>query len=143
MAAEALGQPPQPSLNADTEFFWRGLQQRRLLLQRCAACALLRHPPGPACPTCHCLDWDVHESRGAGVVVSFVVVHRPRHPGFDYPLTVGLVELEGGVRLVAPLAMDGGVTPEIGMRVEAVIEPVEGQHRLPTFRTVRGTVPHA
>jgi uncharacterized OB-fold protein len=141
--SEELPPPPQPSLNADTEFFWHGLQQGQLLIQRCTTCGLLRHPPGPSCTACHSLAWDALQSCGVGSLVSFVVVHRPRHPAFTYPLTIGLIELEGGVRLVAPLAANDASRVEIGTRVQAVIDPVAGQHRLPVFRVVHEKLSHA
>ena len=128
--------PPQPSLNADTAFFWEGLQKGRLLIQRCEACGLLRHPPGPSCTRCHSFAWDTQTSTGVGFLVSFVVVHRPRHPAFDYPLAVGLIELEGGVRMVAPLAIDNQLSIEIGMPLRVVIEPIAGEHRLPKFQAI-------
>ena len=129
--------PPQPSLNQDTAFFWEGLKAGKLLIQRCASCQTLRHPPGPACTRCHSLDWDTVQSSGRGKLFSFVVMHQPRHPAFDYPHPVGLVELEEGVRLVAPLTGVAIDHIRMGMAVEAVIEPVEGEHRLPLFRPAR------
>jgi uncharacterized OB-fold protein len=126
--------PPQPAINQDTAFFWEGLQAGQLLIQRCAACGTLRHPPGPACTQCHSLDWDTVPSTGRGKLFSFVVMHHPKHPGFDYPLPVGLVELDEGVRLVAPLTGLDSAHWRTGMRVQAVIQPVAGEHRLPLFR---------
>jgi len=65
------------------------------------------------------------------------VMHHPRHPAFDYPHPVGLVELEEGVRLVAPLTGVPIDQIRMGMALEAVIEPVEGEHRLPLFQPAR------
>ncbi len=47
-----------PSMTADTQFFWDGVRDHRLLIQRCASCGALRHPPRPMCPQCHSLEWD-------------------------------------------------------------------------------------
>jgi uncharacterized protein len=129
--------PPQPALSQDTAFFWEGLKAGKLLIQRCTSCNTLRHPPGPACMNCHSLEWGTVQASGRGKLFSFVVMHHPQHPAFDTPHPVGLIELEEGTRLVAPLS---GVNPdalEIGMAVEVVIENVEGEHRLPSFRPVR------
>ena len=46
------------------------------------------------------------ESSGRGTVYSYVVVHYPQVPAFEYPLPIGLIELEEGTRVVANL---GGV----------------------------------
>lgn len=69
-----------------------------------------------------------------GKLFSFVVMHQPKHAAFDYPLPIGLVALDEGVRIVAPLTGVANDALRTGMRVEVVIEPVQGQHRLPLFR---------
>jgi uncharacterized OB-fold protein len=57
-----------PTTTPDTKFFWDALKEGRLLIQRCAACAALRHPPRPMCPHCNSLQWDTVESCGRGEV---------------------------------------------------------------------------
>jgi uncharacterized OB-fold protein len=124
---------PRPAVTRDSAFFWDGLKQHRLLIRRCTRCQHLHHPPGPMCPKCHCLDWDVQQLSGRGVVHSYVIVHQPRLPGFSYPLAVALVELAEGVRLVANLV---GVTPQqvrIGMPLEVEFVEVEPDYVLYAF----------
>jgi uncharacterized OB-fold protein len=128
--------PPVPAMSQDTAFFWEGLRQRKLLIQRCAGCGALRHPPGPACTACHSLAWDALEASGRGTLHSFVVMHHPQLPAFDYPHPVGLVALEEGVRLVAPLAVDDLATLAIGMTLQVVFEAAGEGDRLPRFRPV-------
>jgi uncharacterized OB-fold protein len=126
--------PPQPGISQDTQFFWDGLKEDRLLIQRCASCGELRHPPGPVCTRCHSFDWDTVQASGRGTIYSYVVMHHPKLPAFDYPHVVGLVELEEGVRLVASLV---GVDPtdvRIGTPVQVEFEHAEGEHRAPVFR---------
>ena len=127
---------PQPVPSPDTAFFWEGLQKGELLVQRCSACGTLRHPPGPACMECHSLEWTPQRASGRGRIASFVAMHKPQVQGFDYPHPVGLIELDEGVRLIAPLTGRPKRDYAIGMRVEAVHEPVEGEMRLPSFRTI-------
>ena len=126
--------PPQPAMSQDTKFFWDGLKERRLLIQRCTSCGMLRHPPGPVCLHCHGLEWDTQEASGRGTLFSFVVMHQPKYPSFDYPHPVGLIDLEEGVRLVAPLAVDDPGGLAIGDRMEAVFEDCSQDWRLPRFR---------
>lgn len=126
----------QPILNHDNRFFWEGLQQGSLLIQRCVACKTLRHPPGPMCPRCQSLEWDTQAAAGAGEVYSYVVLHHPAIPPFDYPNPVALIALDEGTRLVAQLV---DVKPEdvgIGMRVQLVIREVEAGLFLPLFKPV-------
>ena len=61
-------------------------------------------------------DWIV--SSGKGTLYSHTVVHYPQVPSFDYPLIVGLVELEEGVRIITNIVNVKPEQIEIGMPVE-------------------------
>ena len=87
--------------NQDTDFFWEGTEQGELRIQKCNACGLLRHPPGPVCPACHAMDRGFVVASGRGTIFSFLVHHAPKMPGRELPVTIALVELEEGVRFVA------------------------------------------
>jgi uncharacterized OB-fold protein len=122
-----------PSVTADTQFFWDGVKEHRLLIQRCVACGTLRHPPRPMCPTCHSFEWDTEQASGRGTVFSFVMPRHPPLPGFDDGYVVALVELEEGTRLVTNLV---GVEPaavSIGMSVLVCFEEFDGGLVLPMF----------
>lgn len=123
-----------PATSPDTEFFWEGAREGKLLAQRCSGCRALRHPPGPACPVCHSLDYDIVELSGRGVLYSYVVQHHPAAPGFDGPALVAAVELEEGVRLVSNLV---GVDPDdvkIGESLEVIFVDQEEGWTAPQFR---------
>ena len=127
---------PRPAVTADSAFWFEGAKDKRLLIQRCTSCGTLRHPPGPACPTCRTYEWDTVESSGRGVVYSFVVNHYPQVPAFDYPLPVALIELEEGTRLIADLiGVDAGDVT-VGMPVQVEFVAVDDELTLPMFRPV-------
>ncbi len=129
-----------PLKNGDNDFFWDGANEGKLLIQRCTACETLRHPPGPMCCQCRSMSWDTVESSGRGTVYSFVVMHYPEIPPFEYPNPIVLVELEEGTRLVTQLP---GVKPRdiaIGMPVEVFFEEVEEGLTLPQFKPVEEPV---
>jgi len=128
---------PRPRITHDGSFFWQGLEQGKLLIQRCASCGELRHPPGPMCPKCQSLEWKTLELSGRGTVYSYVVAHHPPIPPFDYPNLVVLVELEEGTRLVSNLVGVGPEEVEIGMPVVCEIVEVEEGFKLPQFRPVQ------
>ncbi len=139
-AAEADSKPkkalrPRPGMNKDTRFFWQGLKEGKLLIQRCTSCKTLRHPPSPMCPSCRSLERDAVEASGKGVIHSYVNVHHPDLPAFDAsPNPVALVELEEGTRLVAGLI---GIEPEdvrIGLPVQAEITQCDDELALALFR---------
>ena len=125
---------PRPAVTQDSSFFFEGTAEGRLLIQRCSGCGVLRHPPRPACPECRSFEWDTLESSGRGEVFSYVVVHHPQVPSFEYPLPIAVVQLEEGTRLVADLI---GVAPEdvhIGMAVVVEMVAVDDELTLPMFR---------
>jgi len=124
---------PRPAITSDTAFFWDGLREQRLLIRRCARCGYLHHPPGPLCPRCQGSEWNTVQASGRGVVHSFVVVHQPQLPGFDYPLPVALVELEEGVRLIGNLAAVPLARLCIGMPVQLQFVQVEPGYWLYAF----------
>jgi len=139
--AQPVGRPerPRPALTQDNSFFFEGAKQHKLLIQRCAECGTLRHPPRPSCANCRSFDWDTVTASGRGTIYSYVVNHHPQVPAFDYPLVVALVELEEGTRLVANVS---GITPEtvaIGMVVQAEFEAFDDELTLPVFRPVVAT----
>ena len=80
-----------PSMTPDTKFFWDGVREHRLLVQRCASCGALRHPPRPMCPACRSLAWETTEATGRGTVYSFVIPHHPPLPWFPEPYVVAQV----------------------------------------------------
>jgi len=127
---------PRPAITHDNEFFWKGAQAGKLLVQRCA-CGKLRHPPGPMCPTCHSLEWSPVEMSGRGSVYSFVVAHHPPIPPFEYPNVIVLVELAEGTRIVSNLP---GVDPdevEVGMPVQAEFVELEEGRNFLQFKAIR------
>ncbi|MBK8731195.1 MAG: MaoC family dehydratase N-terminal domain-containing protein [Tetrasphaera sp.] len=105
--AEAADKPtglrPRPAINLDNQFFWDGVAERELRIQRCLGCASLRHPPGPVCPECGSYRWNWIVASGRGTLYSYVIGHHPKLPGFDYPLHIGLIELEEGPNFVTDL----------------------------------------
>jgi len=125
---------PRPRVTLDGRFFWEGLEQGKLLIQSCASCGELRHPPGPMCPKCRSLEWKALEASGRGKVHSYVVAHHPPIPPFEYPNLIVLVELEEGTRLVSNLVGVSREQVKIGMPVVCEIVEVEEGFKLPQFR---------
>lgn len=124
---------PRPAITQDNAFFFEGARAGKLLVQRCTSCGTLRHPPLPACGRCRSFEWDTVEASGRGTLYSFVVVHHPQVPAFDYPLAIGLVELEEGTRLVANLEGQPESGWRIGMGVEARFVAFDDELTLPVF----------
>ena len=109
---------PPPAINRDNAFLWEGFREKQLRIQSCRGCAATVFPPTPRCPQCGSFDQGHVVASGRGTLHSFAVPHYPKAPGFRYPVLVGLVQLDEGVRMLANLA---GVTREnvaIGMPLQ-------------------------
>jgi uncharacterized protein len=124
---------PRPAITQDNAFWFEGARAHKLLIQHCTSCGTLRHPPLPACAVCGSLDWDTVESSGRGTLYSFVIVHYPQVPSFEYPLPIGLIELEEGTRLVANLEGVELQAIEIGMALRAEFVDYDEELSLPVF----------
>jgi uncharacterized OB-fold protein len=112
-----------PPADEDSQFYWDGLRERRLLVQRCTECGRHRFPPMPACPYCAAPGGEVVEVEARGAIYSWIVVHRAFAPGFrdDVPYVVAVVELPEGCRLLArvepPEPIQAG-SPVVGRYVD-------------------------
>ncbi len=124
----------RPVVAHDNQAWWDRINEGELTIQHCKDCGTLRHPPRPMCWKCQSLEWDLVAASGKGTVYSYVVVHRPPFPGYEYPLVVAVVELEEGTRIVSNLV---GIDPkdvEVAMPVKVSIEDVDDALKLPLFR---------
>jgi uncharacterized OB-fold protein/acyl dehydratase len=133
VAPAPTGGPPAPAVGPDTRFFWDGVREGELRVQKCGACGLLRHPPGPMCPHCHALERGHVVAGGRGELHSYVVHHHPPVPGRAAPYVVGLVELDEGVRMVGNVIGCAPGDVRIGMPVRLVFERVGDELTLPQW----------
>jgi uncharacterized OB-fold protein len=114
-----------PSISPDTEFFWSGLKDGELRIQRCKDCSTLRVPPRPMCHVCQSVAWDHVVSTGRGTVYSYVMPQYPPLPFLQYPYVVALIELDEGVRIVSNLCEIEPEAIDVGMPVEVFYETFE------------------
>lgn len=109
--------------DAYTDRFWDALADDRFLLGDCADCGDAHFPPAPVCPHCGAeAGWT--EAAGHGELYSFARQHRTP-PGFDAPLTIGLVELPEGPRILMRIAADYDDL-EIGLAMTVRAREYEG-----------------
>jgi uncharacterized OB-fold protein len=121
-----------PVVGYDDEYFWEGVAQGKLLIQRCAECGALRHPPVPMCGECGSVEWDTQAASGRGSVYTWILSHHPTEPDAT-PRIVALVELEEGIRLVSNLVGAELADVHNGMLVEVTYVDYDGVV-LPQFR---------
>lgn len=129
--------PPRPmsAVTQDMQFFFDALAEDHVRVQRCTECSTLRHPPGPMCPNCHSLSWEAVDIAGTGEIHSFIIVHHPQVPSFDYPLPVVLVELTGqgeqGLRMVMNTADCAPEDVVVGLPVRIEVRDAGHGMKLP------------
>ncbi len=134
-----MARRPRPTMNADSAFFWEGVEKSELCIQRCKACGTLRHPPRPMCSSCRSLEWDSVTASGRGEVYSFVVHHHPPVPGFDPPFVVAVVQLEEGTRIIGNVIDIDSADVRVGMAVQVCFVPVHDEWTLPLWRRREGS----
>lgn len=129
---------PRLTVTQDNQFWFTAAREGRLAIQRCGKCQALRHPPAPSCPRCRSFEWDSVDSTRRCTLHSYTVIHHPPDPAFEYPLAVGLVDLEEGTRLVADIAGVPHEELEVGMELEVGFAEHAHGEVLPQLRRASG-----
>ena len=113
---------PLPEPDDQSAPFWEAAAHRQLVVQRCASCAAVRHPPRPMCPVCGSFQQTWDPASGRGRVWSWIVCHPPVLPAFEdnVPYNVVVVELEEGVRMIGNLL--GVPNRDIAEGMDVVVE---------------------
>lgn len=127
---------PPPVPTEDNQPFWDALREGRLVVQECASCGSLVHPPRPMCPECGSFEHTWREMSGRGEVYSYVVTHQAIHPAYNghTPHATVLVRLEEGPLLATNLVDVAYDEITIGMPVVVAFVPLSEEVTLPLFR---------
>lgn len=131
---------PLPQPTPETQHFWDGCRDGKLLLQRCRESGKAYFPPRPFSPFTGSRDVEVFEASGKAKLYSYVINHRPAR-GFEdiAPYAIAVVELDEGVRMMTNI-VDCEQTPEaleLDMPLEVVFEKVSDTITLPKFRPAK------
>ena len=129
---------PIPVPSPESQPYWDGLREQRLMMPRCDDCKRYWFPPSLLCPRCNSANWRWTKTNGRGRIYSYVVYHRVYHPAFaqEVPYTVAVIELDEGPRMYSNVI---GVPPDqlsCDMKVEVAYEPITDQITLPKFKPV-------
>ena len=124
-----------PIPNPDTEPFWKGCANGKLLLQRCAACKSYRHPQSAICQNCLSNEDQRVEALGRGTIYSYVIAHEAlRGWTGEVPYVVTIIELAEGPKMVSNVVGVPHDRIKIGMPVTVFFEPAGEGIFLPKFR---------
>jgi uncharacterized OB-fold protein len=127
-------QPDVPEPDDVTQPWWDATRDHRLLLQRCAGCDGVQHPPRALCTCCGStttLGWI--ETAGDGVVDSCTVVHRAPAAAFTAPYLVARVRLAEGPVLLTNVVCVPPDRVRIGDRVRLSWRDLTDGRALPVF----------
>jgi len=117
---------PVPEGDGLSAPYWAGVQQERLMVQRCKGCGTWVWGPEWICHSCHSFDLDWTEVAGNGRIYSWERVWHPVHPALKGhgPYIIVLVELPhaDNIRMIGNLLGDPEQPVPIGGEVEAVFE---------------------
>lgn len=117
---------PLPAFERDTQEFWEGCKQHKLLVQRCSQCGAYRFAPTPVCSQCLSFKYSYVESPGLAEVWSFILVPHAVHPAVraTTPYNAVIVQLNdcGGVKLTSNVINCKNEDLYIGMPVKVVWE---------------------
>jgi uncharacterized protein len=113
----------RPLIVSDNAPFFKGLQEGRILLQKCAACHRQRSPPAPCCPWCFNGAHEWVEASGEGSVHSWTRYHKAFLSEFAplLPYAVVAAALVEGPIVYGRLVIDTALLT-IGMPLSAVVE---------------------
>jgi uncharacterized protein len=130
---------PLPAVTEEGAPYWAACREGKLAFQKCTACGHVRFPPSVLCPKCLAFEHEWAPVSGRGTIYSFIIVHRPQHPGFfnDVPYNVAIVELDEGIRMHTNVVECANEELRIGLPVEVVFEKKDDEITLPKFRPRR------
>ena len=99
--------------------FYKFVSEKRLMAAKCNECGTVLLPPKPMCTKCLSTNLKWIELDGAGKLLSYTIIYiAPEQFQSITPYTVGIVELQNGLRLPG---MIHGVDPEeirVGMNLK-------------------------
>jgi uncharacterized OB-fold protein len=100
------------------EQFYKFLDQQKLMAGKCLNCGKIHLPPRPLCDNCLRQEFEWVSISGKGKLLTYTVIHvAPQQFQSIAPYTVGIVELENGLKIPG---MIQGATQEnlkIGMKL--------------------------
>lgn len=136
MSEEIVNSPrPAPAVDGESEAFWAGSLEGRLVLQRCQSCGAVQHFPRRMCTTCHGERLEPLEASGLGTVYSRTVIRQNHVQPFRsmLPYVVALVDLDEGPRLMSNVVDCDPDEVMIGARVRVRFESVSDDAAVPLF----------
>lgn len=99
--------------------YWREIPQRyRFEANRCKKCGQKFFPPRLICPDCKSQEMEETKIAEKGKLLTYTIIRVPPHQFVDQaPFTVGIAELDDGMKLTAQVVDCDFEDLKIGMRL--------------------------
>jgi uncharacterized OB-fold protein len=126
---------PAPIPDAESQAFWDGTLEGKLLVQECSMCGQRQLYGRSLCTNCHAAALTWIESSGLGTIYSRTIIRQNPNRSFKHmiPFVVALIDLDDGPRLMSNVIGTPAEEVHIGDRVRVVFEPVSDAVALPLF----------
>lgn len=127
---------PVPAIDPDSQPYWDGAKEGKLMIQRCRATGQTFLYSRQLVPGVVDAEVDWIEASGKGTIYSFTVARRPAGQAFAgyVPYVIVSVTLEEGARVMSNLVTDDPDSVAIGQAVEVVFDNVSEDLTIPKFR---------
>ncbi|HEX7483271.1 MAG TPA: Zn-ribbon domain-containing OB-fold protein [Candidatus Bathyarchaeia archaeon] len=98
------------------EQFYKFLGQQKLMAGKCLKCGKIHLPPRPLCDNCLSQNFEWVSISGKGELLTYTVIHiAPEQFQGLVPYTVGIVELENGLKIPGMIQKINQEQLKIGM----------------------------
>jgi uncharacterized OB-fold protein len=124
--------------DAESQAFWSGVNEGKLLVQECSACGQRQLYGRSLCTNCHSSALAWIESSGLGTIYSRTIIRQNPSRSFKHliPFVVALIDLDDGPRMMSNVVGTPAEDVHIGDRVRVVFEAVTEFSSLPLFEVV-------
>src|SRR2546425_12289239 len=122
-----------PTPDGDSQHFWDGAREGRLLIKRCRSCGRAHYYPRPFCPYCWSDEVEWEEASGRATVYTYSVVYQNDLPPFGerVPYVAAVVDLEEGPRAMTNVVDCELDALEVGMPVEVTFRELNEEFTTP------------
>jgi uncharacterized protein len=103
------------------EQFYKFMAQGKLMAGKCSKCGKIHLPPRPLCDNCYSQAFTWMQISGKGKLLTYTVIHvAPAQFQALAPYAVGIVELEGGLKI--PGMINGVSQDELRIGMELTLD---------------------
>lgn len=137
MNDQVLKNLPRPT--PETEAYWQGCKDHKLLIQSCGDCGTFQFYPRSICTNCMSGNLNWVSASGRATIISYTVMHRSVSKAYcvDGPQVLAIVRLEEGPQMMSHVVECDEEKLSIGMAVEVTFEDWTEDITMPVFRPTK------